>query len=136
MENVLKRLLFSVLAAGLCSTAAWAQMDDTNEYDGRWTVLVQGDPVGERAARISLGEFAGTWVEIGSKKQRMNPCLSKKPFPITVQQSKPTVLEFRVWAASVVPGCADFSVTAKPLDPKTVEGSTEQGYVIRLARSK
>lgn len=136
METVLDKLLVSVLAAGLFGSSAWAQKVDTTEYDGRWIAHVQGDPVGARSAQVTIVDYAGTWLEPGGRNQKRHACQSKKPFPITVQQSNKEEVEFMVWAAMVLPACADFSVLLKPVDEKTLEGTAADGLTIRMTRRK
>lgn len=136
MEIALKELLLSVMALALCSSAAWAQRTDTSEFDGRWTAVVQGDQVGARTAQVTIGDYAGTWLETGGRNQKKHACQSRKPFPITVQQSNKEEVEFMVWAAMVLPACADFSVRMKPVDEKTLEGTVADGLVIRMTRRK
>lgn len=119
----------------LCAGSAWAQQDpDTDAYDGRWNVSMQ--PGGGRpfVATLTLANFGGTWQDGGTGGVAKDKACKGKKFPITVQASVSTRLEFTVWGTAVSPGCPNVGMTLKPVDAKTLEGSTASGEPVRLTR--
>lgn len=129
----MKNLLAS-LACIACAAPTLAQPADTQEYDGKWTATIVGGPAGNRVGRVAIANFAGTWTEVGKKNSSNGGCIGKKPFQITVQESTTDEFEFTVWSAMVSSACPDLSITLKPVDAKTLVGTTGQGDAIKLVR--
>jgi len=128
------RLLLSSLVCSLFTSTAFAVPIETQEYDGQWTATIQGAEADARVGRVVIANFAGTWTEVGRNGSKSRACISKKPFPITVQESTKDEFEFTVWSATLQASCPNLAVSLKPVDAKTLEGSTAQGDAIRLTR--
>lgn len=129
------RMILSSLLCCLFTSTAFAQPIQTDEYEGKWTAVIRKGQADERVGRLVVKNYAGTWLEVGTKGAKSNPCMSKKAFPITVQESTKEEFEFTVWSASVLPSsCPDLGMSLKPIDAKTLEGTTAQGDPIRLTR--
>lgn len=108
---------------------------DTNAHDGRWTVSYRGADGGRRKAQLALENFEGHWTEAaGTGSKDGEPCRGTR-FPITVQASNASELEFRVWGSAVSPHCADLAVEVKPVDSKTLEGRVAEDRPIRMTRT-
>jgi hypothetical protein len=132
---VMKKLLFTTLACGLCATAALAQQEaDTAEFDGKWNVSLQAGGGRPFAATLTLENFGGTWYDAASGGLVKGKHCKGRKFPITVQNSVHAELAFTVWGSAVSAACPDIGVTLKPLGEKALEGTTASGATIRLTR--
>ncbi|MES2957043.1 MAG: hypothetical protein V4792_02595 [Pseudomonadota bacterium] len=132
----MRRALFLALSLGaLFGPPVSAQsFADTNEFNGRWNVSIQSGTSRPHAAKLVLTDFDGTWQDLGARAAaRAKVCRGKK-FPVTVQVSQATQLEFMAWGSSVSPACPDISLTVRPVSPKVLEGRTATGEPVRLTR--
>lgn len=131
----MKQLLLLALTCSLGAPLALAQQDpDTNEFNGRWNVSVRAGGARPFAATLLLENFAGTWQDAAAGGLIHSKHCKGRKFPITVQNSVQSALEFTVWGSAVSTTCPDISVTLKPVGDKVLEGSTGGGDAIRLTR--
>lgn len=126
-------LALAVLLA-LGNQVGLAQEMDTDLYDGKWTAQVQVGAGQFRSARLQIANFAGTWLDLPGKNHKPAKACSGKKFPITVQRSVSTAMEFTVWGSSVSPACPDLSLDLKPIDAKTLEGQIGADVKVKLTR--
>jgi hypothetical protein len=127
-------VLVPLLLCGMHVCAAFGQAVDTNEFDGKWNVSIQAASGRPHAAKLTLGDFAGTWYEAASSNRINAKGCRGKNFPVTVQTSQPTELEFIAWGTSIAPACPDIGVKVRPLSPKVLEGTLASGELIRMTR--
>lgn len=131
----MRKLLFVTLTCSLFATAALAQQEgDTTEFDGKWNVSTRAGGGRPLAATLTLVNFGGTWQDAASGGLLHGKQCKGRKFPITVQNSVRSELAFTVWGSAVSPACPDIGMTLKPLDEKTLEGTTASGGAIRLTR--
>jgi hypothetical protein len=116
------------------ATMAVAQETDTDLYDGKWSVRVQGVAAGYQSAQLVIANYAGTWRDTSSKATTIDKACRAKSFPVTVQRSTASSFEFTVWGSSVSPACPDLSVSIKPTQSKALEGSIDPAGTIKLIR--
>lgn len=130
----MKKLLLSSMACLWVSAALAQQEADTNEFNGKWNVSIQ--PGGGRpfAATLTLENFGGTWQDNAAAGLVKGKNCKGHKFPITVQNSIRSELAFTVWGSAVSPACPDIGMTLKPLNEKTLEGTTANGGAVRLTR--
>ena len=98
----MQRLLSSLLLAGLClgTGAASAQDIDSEIHDGAWTARVQIGEKGQLSARVVIANFGGTWQDVPVKGGAANKACRGKRFPITVQRSRQSEMQFTVWGSA------------------------------------
>jgi hypothetical protein len=118
----------------LMTPCAHAVGDETLEFEGRWTVTLQPPTGPGRQAELVLANYGGQWKERATKAGRLAACKPGKPFPVTVQKSVSTELEFSVWSAAVSPGCSNLSITVAPKGPKTLQGTGPDGTTVTMTR--
>nr|WP_316644028.1 hypothetical protein [uncultured Roseateles sp.] len=130
----MKKILLSLLC-GLCVPAVWAQAEpDTDIFNGKWKVSVQAGSGRPSSATLLLTNFSGTWSDpAASSGTKPRACKGTK-FPVTVQNSKASELEFTAWGSAVSPACPDISVTVKPVSAKLLEGTLATGEMVKLTR--
>ncbi len=128
------------LATVLCPAPAAALQDETLEFEGRWKVVIQPATGPARHSLLSLVNYGGRWSETAGAGARAASCRPSKPYPVTVQKSVSTELEFSVWSAEVSPGCANLSITVSPTGPaekngfKVLQGTTSDGRAVTMTR--
>ena len=131
----MKTLLLASVACTACATVALAQQEpDTNAFDGSWSVTTQPSGGSRVDARLTLQNFAGTWQDAGAGVLMKAKACKGKRFPITVQASVQSGLEFTVWGSAMSPACPDIGVTVKPVSDKMLEGMTASGETLRMSR--
>jgi len=124
-----------VVLLAIACPAAFAQAEpDTDAYDGKWVVNIVGDKTRVHAADLVVGDFAGSWRDVGKGSQIKGSACRGKKFPITVQVSQRAKLAFTVWGSAVSPTCPDLSVELKPVDAKTLEGTIGNDQRVLLTR--
>jgi len=123
-----------LLLCTLSASAAFAQPSETAEFDGKWNVSIQSATGRPHTAKLTLGDFAGTWLEATSSTRLQAKACRGKKFPVTVQTSQTTELEFMAWGSSIAPNCPEISVKVRPVSPKVLEGKLASGESIRLTR--
>ncbi len=128
MRKSLIPLLIGGLAAGVVDAPA-DEGDDMPIYNGTWSVQLDA----QRSATVTLQDWDGTWKERATARSE-NPACRGKSFPITIQHSTSSVLEFTAWRATVAPACPNVGLSVKPVDPRTLEGTTDAGIKVRLTR--
>jgi hypothetical protein len=118
----MRKILLSLALCGPAWTAHAQHFhtDDVPIYEGVWNVRFAD----QRAARLEVRDWNGTWRETGSTRALPAVCRGKK-FPITVQHSTPEEFEFTVWGTAIDASCPETSYVFKPLDGKTLEASIE-----------
>lgn len=121
-----------VLLCSVYVSSAWAQSTepDSDAYQGKWNVRAAGSKTA--MARVSITGYAGTWQALG-KNSETNPCGGKK-FPITVQQSTASALQFTAWGSSLKPACPDLTVDVKSVDASNLEGTIAPDKAVRFSR--
>jgi hypothetical protein len=128
MRNILISLL-------VCTTPlaafALAEHEDVPIYEGAWTMRLAGRP-----AKLVVKDWEGTWQETGPRGAGANPACRAKPYPISVHHSNPREFEFTAWGSSVSPACPDISFTVKPVNDKTMSGTTTTGDAVTMTRER
>lgn len=134
--TVMFKLLPVCLACTLLVPPASAMREpDTDAFDGKWKVSIQGSGKSPKYARLELAKFAGTWHDLGRHIQaKAKDCKGTK-FAVTVQTSVAALMEFTIWGSSVSAACSDISASVMPISDKVLEGTLETGEKIRLTRS-
>ena len=122
----MQRALLPVLLLGLCAAARAGDHDDVPLYVGTWTMRLAGGD----AARLVVQDWEGTWQGRGAK-----PACGGRKVPITVHHSNPTEFEFTAWGSTVSPPCPDVSFSVKPVDRRTLEGTTGTGVKVTMTRA-
>ena len=127
-------VLVPLLLCGMHVSAALGQSVDTYEFDGKWNVSIQPASGRPHAAKLTLGNFAGSWYEATSSNRIKAKGCSGKNYPVTVQTSQSAELEFIAWGSSISPACPDIGVKVRPVGPKVLEGTLASGEPIRMTR--
>jgi hypothetical protein len=129
MRIALAALLLSTLSLAVC--AQHAEADDQPLYEGAWTVRV-GD---QRAGRLVVKDWEGTWVDTGPAKTVPAACRGKK-LPVTVHHSTPVNFEFTAWGITVSPDCPNTSFVVHPeAGTKALVGKTASTDTVRMVRA-
>lgn len=121
------------IALVLCSLALAAhakEEEDVLLYEGEWTLRGPGG----QAARLLISQWDGRWQETGTKRTAGDAACRGKPFPVTVHHSTPSEFEFTAWGSAIAPACPDVHYSMKPVDPRTLEGTTGTGAKVRMTR--
>ena len=137
MDDRMRRILITAFVLAASSTAAWSQAEpDTDAFDGNWAVTMASANGSKQTAQVRIKDFAGTWrsSKTSDKTAAVDKACNGKAFPITVQVSQASTLEFTVWGSSIAPTCPDLSIALKPNGPKVLEGKVNQQQDIRLTR--
>ena len=108
--------------------------EDTLEFEGRWKLVLRPASGPERQALLVLSNYGGQWKETPMAANRRAPCTANKFFPVTVQKSVKTELEFSVWSAAVQPACSNLSITVAPTGAHKMVGSTPDGHTVTMTR--
>ncbi len=126
--------LFIMLAGAAFAHGASAQAQADVTWDGKWSATVVTDGGARRVSRLVIKEFAGTWYgKVGAAANAGKPCSGTK-FPVTVQTSNDTNLDFTVWGSAVGPGCRDLTIELKSTGKDVFEGTVEPAGTIKLVR--
>ena len=132
----MRPMRFLPLICALVVSTAFAQQGqepDTDAYQGRWLVRMQGSsPKSPPVARLVVKGYGGTWYDL-ARNSKSSPCNGKQS-PVTVQASTRLGFEFSVWGSSLTPACPDISVTVKSVTADTLDGATADGKPIRMTR--
>jgi len=133
--TVVPRCLFiGLVCASYVSSAAAMREPDSDAYDGKWNVSIQGEGKSPLRARLELAKFAGTWHDLDRQfRARSKNCKGTK-FAVTVQNSVAAAMEFTIWGSSVSSDCPDISATVQPSSDTVLVGMLETGETIRLTR--
>ncbi len=134
MKSLVTAAALALGAYALCTHTASALQEETLEFEGQWKVQIQPATGKNRQAALKLSHYGGRWNETATAGARQGLCSSAKPYPITVQKSVTTELEFTVWSAAVSPGCANLSITVAPQGPKKLVGVSSDGRTITMTR--
>ena len=118
----------------LCCLGALAQETDTDLYDGKWSARWQSAAGTSHSAQVVIANYGGTWQDQPAKGHAANKACSGKKFPITVQRSRSTEMQFMVWGSSVAPTCPDLALDLKPTLAKTLEGTIGDDIKVKLTR--
>jgi hypothetical protein len=127
-------LLLPIALLSLACQLAMAQETDSELYDGKWSARWQTANGATQSARVVIADFAGTWQDVPAKGRAADKACSGKKFPITVQRSRPSEMQFMVWGSSVAATCPDLALDLKPTDAKTLEGTIGDGMKVKLTR--
>jgi hypothetical protein len=130
-------LLAALSAAAILPVPAFAQHSDADEvpiYEGTWTVRFAD---GQRAGRLVLKDWEGSWTETGPAGTRPAGCKGRK-LAATVHHSNPQELEFTAWGSSIGPACPDLHFELVPVGgTNALEGTAgEDKAKVRLTRSR
>jgi len=131
MRNALLSLLALLLCSLPCAVQSEGPHDDVPIYEGTWNVRL-GDG---HAARLVVQDWQGTWQETGARQPAASSPCRGKPLPVTVHHSNTAEFEFTAWGSTVSATCADIAVSLKPLDARTLEGTTGAGVRITMTRA-
>ena len=124
------RALATALVISVISSTIYAQQ--SSSLLGKWSGTMSTAGGGELAVELILSETAGTWRFVPRGLTRNN-CLGKD-FPVAVTAHSATEIKFEVRGASVIPGCINSSVVLKAVDGNRLEGSLDDGRVVKLSR--
>jgi hypothetical protein len=124
--SLISFLLFSLPLAALAVDPG----DEAPLYDGRWSVRLDA----QTAATITLAAWEGTWRWTG-RGARANAACRGKPLPITIQHSGSSGLEFTAWGSTISPKCPDIALSLKPVDARSLEGTTDSGSKATIVRA-
>ena len=106
----------------------------SNSLLGKWSGTMSTAGGGELVVELSLSETAGTWRFVPRGNQaRNNPCIGKD-FPVAVTSQSAKELKFEVRGASVIQGCINAAAVLDAVDDKRLEGTLDDGRVVKLAR--
>lgn len=126
--------LFIMLAGAAFATGASAQAQADVTWNGKWSATIVTDGGTRRVSRLVIGEFSGTWYgKVGTTANARKPCSSTK-FPITVQTSNETNLDFTVWGSAVGPGCRDLTIELTSTGKDVFEGTVAPAGTVKLVR--
>ncbi|NUZ05832.1 hypothetical protein [Piscinibacter koreensis] len=103
-------------SAPLASASPPAQQKSI--YAGTWNVALREAGRPERAARLTLGAKAATWVESG----RASGACAGHRFPVTVLRSSPMQLDILVARDKLARQCPPLAIRVAPVDAKTLVG--------------
>src|SRR5262252_8161993 len=124
----MRSIFFALLVCSLPLVAsALEEHDDMPIYEGTWTMRLDG-----RAARLVVQDWAGTWQETGPLRRGADAACRAKPYPISVHHSNPQEFEFTAWGSSISPACPNISFSVKPVDEKTLAGTTGTGDKVTM----
>ncbi|CAN5776469.1 hypothetical protein BH11PSE8_BH11PSE8_29110 [soil metagenome] len=125
---------FILLACAAFAPGALAQAQADIAYNGKWSANIVAEGGRHQTAQLQLREFSGTWIgKVGSADKAKKPCKGTK-FPVTVQTSNDTNLDFTVWGSMVSPACKDLTIELQPTGKDVFEGTVESLGTITLAR--
>ena len=132
-----RRTLIGLSFGVLWLTPAFAQRDvESLEHDGKWVVRVQGVEGGYQSGRLVIEDFAGSWRDTSGKAAVIDKACRGKTFPITVQRTTASALEFTVWGSSVNAACPDLTVNIAAVPGKVQEGTIGAAGKIRMERPR
>jgi hypothetical protein len=127
----MRRALIALVLCSLAFAAHTKEEENVLLYEGHWTLRGADG----QAARLLISQWDGRWQETGSKRTVTDAACRGKPFPVTVHHSNATEFEFTAWGSAVAPACPDIRYSMKPVDAKTLEGTTEAGAKVRMSRA-
>ena len=127
----MRHALLPLLLCSLAFVAQAKELEDVPLYDGAWSLRGPGS----QAARLVISQWDGSWRETGANRWVTNAACRGKPFPVTVHHSNTAVLEFTAWGSAVGPACPDISFTMKPVDARTLRGTTGGGEQVTMSRA-
>lgn len=116
----------ALVIACLFAGGAKAEEVDASYYDGTWTARLPCQHGGTCSARVVIREFQGTWQDLSGTNVAKRAC-GGKPLPLTVQRSTRSELAFTAFGDNVSMACPTLSISLKPVNAKTLEGSFEIG---------
>jgi hypothetical protein len=126
--------LFIMLASTAFAHGAAAQAQADVAYDGKWSATIVTDGGPRRVSQLVIREFSGTWYgKVGTIANAKKPCSGMK-FPVTVQASNDTNLDFTVWGSAVGRECRDLTIELKLTGKNMFEGTVEPAGTIKLVR--
>jgi hypothetical protein len=128
----MRHLLIPLVLCTLALSAHAKEEENLLLYEGEWTLR---GPDGQ-AARLLISQWDGRWQETGAKRAVADAACRGKPFPVTVHHSNRSEFEFTAWGSAIAPACPDISFSMKPVDERTLEGSTGSGEKVRMTRAK
>ena len=97
----------------------------TEIYDGTWTATFDRSVGPTGTAKFVLGDFAGTWHDVGPTDVLKGSACGATSRPVTVQLSQKEAFSFTVFGAHVSAKCQDLTVYVKHVNANTLEGTVE-----------
>lgn len=126
--------LFITLASAAFAHGVSAQAQADVTWNGKWSATIVTDGSTRRVSNLVIKEFSGTWYgKVGATADAGIPCHSTK-FPITVQTSNDTNLDFTVWGSAVGRECRDLTIELKSTGKDVFEGTVGPAGTVRLVR--
>ncbi len=126
--------LIALLAGTAFAQGAAAQAQPDILYNGKWSATIVAEGGKRQVSQLLLSGFSGTWLgKVDAVDNAKKPCTATK-FPITVQTSNDTNLDFTVWGSTVSPACKDLTIEMKPTGNDVFEGTVGGVGAIRVAR--
>jgi hypothetical protein len=121
----------SFCLAILSPLACLAQTSDSLE--GVWTANFNALNGTQREAKVAIKGGEGTWKLATARTNREDPCIGS-PIPFTVSKEE-DVIRFAMSPSRNLAGCgADYTLTVKKVDERTLEGSFRDGRKFVLTR--
>ena len=124
------RALATALVISVISSTIYAQQ--SNSLLGKWSGTMSTAGGGELTVELNLSETAGTW-RFAPRGNSRNNCLGKD-FPVAVTAHSATEIKLDVRGASVISGCINSSAVLNAVDGNRLEGSLDDGRIVKLAR--
>lgn len=126
--------LIALLAGAAFAQGAAAQAQPDIMYNGKWSATIVAEGGKRQVSQLLLSGFGGTWLgKVGAADSAKKPCTATK-FPVTVQTSNDTNLDFTIWGSSVSPACKDLTIEMKPTGTDVFEGTVAGVGAIRVGR--
>ena len=125
--NPVTRAAFLGIALGYALVLA----QSSNPYVGTWSASYQNASGKSRQGTVVVSEQGGTWdMDVAS---RDNPCTGRS-VPIEVQRATSDDLVFAIRRSKALPGCKDGLAAFKRVDDRTLEGTFDNRFAMKLIR--